>query len=89
MGLFWQYGLPSGGGGIRRGTVNLTDFLLSGVSVKDSLLGYSTITWTGTTKDNDLLFIPESDTLVIASYILTTKNGDDYKYTPLLIPLQR
>lgn len=75
--------LPSGGGGIRRGTVNLTDFLLSGVSVKDSLLGYSTITWTGTTKDNDLLFIPESDTLVIASYILTTKNGDDYKYTPV------
>lgn len=83
----WDYSdstdLPSGGGGIRRGTVNLTDFLLSGVSVKDSLLGYSTITWTGTTKDNDLLFIPESDTLVIASYILTTKNGDDYKYTPV------
>lgn len=83
----WDYSedtdLPSGGGSIRRGTVNLTDFLLSGVSVKDSLLGYSTITWTGTTKDSDLLFVPESDTSVIATYILTTKEGDKYKYTPV------
>lgn len=83
----WDYtdtsDVISGGGGLRRGTVNLTDFFLSGVSVKDSLLGYSTITWTGTTKDSDLLFVPESDTAVIATYILTTKEGDKYKYTPV------
>lgn len=83
----WDYtdtsDVISGGGGLRRGTVNLTDFLLSGVSVKDSLLGYSTITWTGTTKDSDLLFVPESDTAVIATYILTNKEGEKYKYTPV------
>lgn len=83
----WDYtdtsDVISGGGGHRRGTVNLTDFLLSGVSVKDSLLGYSTITWTGTTKDSDLLFVSESDTAVIVTYILTTKEGEKYKYTPV------
>lgn len=50
------------------GTVHLNDFKLTGVVWNKPVVKNGTITWTGTTPNNDLLFIPDSDTLVIATY---------------------
>ena len=50
------------------GTVHLDDFKLTGVVWNKPVVKNGTITWTGTTPNNDLLFIPDSDTLVIATY---------------------
>lgn len=50
------------------GTVHLDDFKLTGVVWNKPVVKSGTITWTGTTPNNDLLFIPDSDTLVIATY---------------------
>lgn len=50
------------------GTVHLSDFKLTGVVWNKPVVKNGTITWTGTTPNNDLLFIPDSDTLVIATY---------------------
>lgn len=50
------------------GTVHLNDFKLTGVVWNKPVVQSGTITWTGTTPNNDLLFIPDSDTLVIATY---------------------
>lgn len=50
------------------GTVHLNDFKLTGVVWNKPVVKNGTITWTGTTPNNDLFFIPDSDTLVIATY---------------------
>lgn len=50
------------------GTVHLNDFKLTGVVWNKPVVKNGTITWTGTTPNSDLLFIPDSDTLVIATY---------------------
>ena len=50
------------------GTVHLDDFKLTGVVWNKPVVKNGTITWTGTTPNNDLFFIPDSDTLVIATY---------------------
>lgn len=50
------------------GTVHLNDFKLTGVVWNKPVVKNGAITWTGTTPNNDLLFIPDSDTLVIATY---------------------
>lgn len=50
------------------GTVHLDDFKLTGVVWNKPVVQSGTITWTGTTPNNDLLFIPDSDTLVVATY---------------------
>ena len=50
------------------GTVHLNDFKLTGVVWNKPVVQSGTITWTGTTPNSDLLFIPDSDTLVVATY---------------------
>lgn len=50
------------------GTVHLDDFKLTGVVWNKPVVQSGTITWTGTTPNSDLLFIPDSDTLVVATY---------------------
>lgn len=50
------------------GTVHLDDFKLTGVVWNKPVVKNGTITWTGTTPNSDLLFVPDSDTLVIATY---------------------
>ena len=50
------------------GTVHLNDFKLTGVVWNKPVVKSGTITWTGTTPNSDLLFIPDSDTLVVATY---------------------
>lgn len=50
------------------GTVHLNDFKLTGVVWNKPVIKSGTITWTGTTPNNDLLFISDSDTLVTATY---------------------
>jgi hypothetical protein len=50
------------------GTVHLNDFKLTGVVWNKPVVKNGTITWTGTTPNNDLLFVPDSDTLVTATY---------------------
>lgn len=50
------------------GTVHLNDFKLTGVVWNKPVVQNGTITWTGTTPNSDLLFIPDSDTLVVATY---------------------
>lgn len=50
------------------GTVHLNDFKLTGVVWNKPVVQSGTITWTGTTPNSDLLFIPNSDTLVVATY---------------------
>ena len=50
------------------GTVHLDDFKLTGVVWNKPVVKNGTITWTGTTPNSDLLFIPDSDTLVTATY---------------------
>lgn len=50
------------------GTVHLDDFKLTGVVWNKPLVKNGTITWTGTTPNSDLLFVPDSDTLVTATY---------------------
>lgn len=50
------------------GTVHLDDFKLTGVVWNKPIVKNGTITWTGTTPNSDLLFVPDSDTLVIATY---------------------
>lgn len=50
------------------GTVHLDDFKLIGVVWNKPVVKNGTITWTGTTPNSDLLFVPDSDTLVIATY---------------------
>ncbi len=50
------------------GTVHLNDFKLIGVVWNKPVVQSGTITWTGTTPNSDLLFIPDSDTLVVATY---------------------
>ena len=61
-------------------TVTLNDFFLSNVKlVKESVVsnvGYYKITWNGTTRSSDLVFIPDSDTAVIAVIILTDSFGN-------------
>ena len=61
-------------------TVTLNDFFLSNVKlVKEfvvSNVGYYKITWNGTTRSSDLVFIPDSDTAVIAVIILTDSFGN-------------
>lgn len=52
------------------GTVHLNDFKLTGVVWNKPVVQSGTITWTGTTPNSDLLFIPDSDTLVVATYPL-------------------
>lgn len=51
------------------GTVHLNDFKLTGVVWNKPVVQSGTITWTGTTPNSDLLFIPDSDTLVVATYL--------------------
>lgn len=48
--------------------VHLSDFKLTGVVWNKPVVKYGTITWTGTTSNADLNFIPDSDTIVIATY---------------------
>ena len=48
--------------------VHLSDFKLTGVVWNKPVIKYGTITWTGTTSNADLNFIPDSDTIVIATY---------------------
>ena len=50
------------------GTVHLDDFKLTGVVWNKPVVKNGTITWTGTTPNSDLLFVPDSDTLVTATY---------------------
>ncbi len=50
------------------GTVHLNDFKLTGVVWNKPVVKNGTITWTGTTPNSDLLFVPDSDTLVTATY---------------------
>lgn len=50
------------------GTVHLNDFKLTGVVWNKPVVQSGTITWIGTTPNSDLLFIPDSDTLVVATY---------------------
>lgn len=50
------------------GTVHLGDFKLTGVVWNKPVVKNGTITWTGTTPNSDLLFVPDSDTLVTATY---------------------
>lgn len=50
------------------GTVHLNDFKLTGVVWNKPVVQSGTITWTGTTPNSDLPFIPDSDTLVVATY---------------------
>lgn len=50
------------------GTVHLDDFKLTGVVWNKPVVKNGTITWTGTTSNSDLLFVPDSDTLVTATY---------------------
>lgn len=50
------------------GTVHLDDFKLTGVVWNKPVVKNGTITWTGTTPNCDLLFVPDSDTLVTATY---------------------
>ena len=50
------------------GTVHLNDFKLTGVVWNKPVVKNGIITWTGTTPNNDLLFVPDSDTLVTATY---------------------
>lgn len=50
------------------GTVHLDDFKLTGVVWNKPVVKTGTITWTGTTPNSDLLFVPDSDTLVTATY---------------------
>lgn len=50
------------------GTVHLDDFKLTGVVWNKPFVQNGTITWTGTTPNSDLLFVPDSDTLVTATY---------------------
>lgn len=50
------------------GTVHLNDFKLTGVVWNKPVVQSGSITWTGTTPNSDLLFIPDSDTLVVATY---------------------
>lgn len=77
--------------GRRRGTVNLSDFYLKDVQMKNGFLsnlnekisdilslGRVTIFWSGTTKDTDLLLVPDSDTVVVVTYIVT---NPDLSYT--------
>lgn len=77
--------------GHRRGDVDLPDFYLKDVVMKNGFLsninqtmsdifslGKVTIFWTGTTKDSDLMFIPDDDTLVVATYIVM---NPDYSYS--------
>ena len=66
----------SGSAGSRRGTVFLNDFYLSDVICKRNFEGTYTISWSGSTKDSDLLFIPREDTLVMSFYTLFDKQGN-------------
>lgn len=50
------------------GTVHLDNFKLTGVVWNKPVVKNGTITWTGTTPNSDLLFVPDSDTLVTATY---------------------
>ena len=50
------------------GTVHLDDFKLTGVVWNKPVVKNGIITWTGTTPNSDLLFVPDSDTLVTATY---------------------
>lgn len=50
------------------GTVHLDDFKLTGVVWNKPVVKNGTITWTGTTPNSDLFFVPDSDTLVTATY---------------------
>lgn len=50
------------------GTVHLDDFKLTGVVWNKPVVKNGTITWTGTTPNSDLLFVPDFDTLVTATY---------------------
>lgn len=71
------------GAGKRRGTVYLSNFYLSGVSVSNyDLLGTRKISWTGTTKDADVILVPDDDTAVIVTYIVYN-NDSDKSTTPM------
>lgn len=71
---------------LREGTRYLNDFFLSGVAINTRLSSDMIITWTGTTT---LPLVPDSDTLVIASYCAyggdgtTTLNTFEYKTTTI------
>lgn len=79
------------GDGRRRGKVDLPDFYLKNVQMKKGFLnnisetisdvfslGKVTIFWSGTTKDTDLLLVPDGDTVVVVTYIVT---NPDYSYS--------
>lgn len=55
-----------GGHGHDSNTYELDDFYLTGVKLSKDLIGYYTVSWTGTTYTTELIYTPESDTAVIA-----------------------
>lgn len=57
-------------------TYTWDDFFLSNVKLTKDLIGYYKISWQGTTRSADLLFIPDSDTLVVAAIALEDSQGN-------------
>lgn len=63
-----------------KGVIYLNDFYLKNVSVgKMDILGRRNISWTSTTRDADVLLVPDSDTIVVASFMVV--NNDEESST--------
>lgn len=57
-------------------TYTWDDFYLSNVKLSKDLIGYYKISWQGTTRSSDLIYVPDSDTLVVAAIALEDSSGN-------------
>lgn len=73
-----------------KGVIYLNDFYLKNVSVgKMDIFGKRNISWTSTTRDADVLLVPDRDTLVVATYIVENNDAENtttpYEYKTVTI----
>ena len=54
--------------------VDVNDLYLTGVKLNKGMLGHYSITWTGTSLDDELLDIPDDDTIIVVSMIAYDKD---------------